>query len=109
MCVVFFGCSRHVEYGVENLGTNVLDNVIVSTDAGHRFVHGTIISHAHSSFSGTIQLNAKNVVSVCWTDNSGKVHQAKVEVSGGKLTDCRTVMFGITDEMPVEVRWRFPD
>ncbi len=100
------GCTRRIEYAVENDTSHRLTDVVVTSDSGHRFSHGVLIPKSPSSFSGGGEkIAGQNRFIVSWRDETGAEHKAGIELSAAELTNSKVRLLRITDEMALEKGW----
>jgi len=105
LCLLMAGCSHYGEYAVENAGTKTLNDVMVVTDSGFRFVHGILIPSSRTSYGGGMPMKAMNKFTLSWTDSVGERHEAVIDISRRELRDNRMPKLIITDAMSVEKGW----
>jgi hypothetical protein len=103
--IVAVGCTRRVDFAVENIGTHELNDVVVIANSGARFEPGILIPKAHKSYSGPMHLKDQNDLVISWVDANGEGHHAAVRAGRAELQDPRVRMFQITEAMTLERSW----
>ena len=107
--LLLIGCSTRVEYMLKNETFETVKDLRVISESGFRFDHGTLLSGAHSSFSGAMKLDDEDLLTISWTAEGAELHEQTLSVRRATLQDTRMRVFTITPEQEIEESWRWEE